>query len=69
MKNSSLRRLGAPVYATSFLAEFAGDGPWAHVDIAGPGYLTWSRGDHLSQVGGTGFGVRLIAELAERIAS
>ena len=69
MKNSSLRRLGAPVYATSFLAEFAGKGPWAHVDIAGPGYLTWSRGDYLCQVGGTGFGVRLIASLAERIAT
>ncbi|HEU0303075.1 MAG TPA: leucyl aminopeptidase [Gaiellaceae bacterium] len=69
MKNSSLRRLGAPVYATSFLAEFAGEGPWAHVDIAGPGFLTWSRGDYLSQVGGTGFGVRLIATLAQRMAA
>jgi leucyl aminopeptidase len=68
MKNSSLRRLGAPVYATSFLQEFAGEGPWAHVDIAGPSYLTWSRGDYLSQVGGTGFGVRLVVELAERLA-
>jgi leucyl aminopeptidase len=67
MKNSSLRRLGAPVYATSFLEEFAGEGPWAHVDIAGPAYLTWPRGDYLSQVGGTGFGVRLIVELAGRL--
>ena len=69
MKNSDLRRLGAPIYATSFLAEFAGDGPWAHIDMAGPGLLTWSRGDYLSQVGGTGWGVRLIASLAERLAS
>jgi leucyl aminopeptidase len=69
LKNSSLRRLGAPVYATSFLAEFAGDGPWAHVDMAGPGLLTWSRGDYLSQVGGTGWGVRLIATLGERLAA
>jgi leucyl aminopeptidase len=67
MKNSSLRRLGAPVYATSFLAEFAGEGPWAHIDMAGPGLLTWSRGDYLSQAGGTGWGVRLIASLAERL--
>ncbi len=69
MKNSDLRRLGAPIYATSFLAEFAGDGPWAHIDMAGPGLLTWSRGDYLSQVGGTGWGVRLIASLAERLTS
>ena len=69
MKNSSLRRLGAPVYATSFLAEFAGEGPWAHIDMAGPGLLTWSRGDYLSQIGGTGWGVRLIASLAERLAA
>ena len=68
MKNASLRRLGGPVYATSFLAEFAGDGPWAHIDMAGPGYLNWSRGDYLSQIGGTGFGVRLLAEVAERLA-
>jgi leucyl aminopeptidase len=67
MKNSSLRGTGGPIYATSFLQEFAGDGPWAHVDMAGPGLLTWSRGDYLSQVGGTGWGVRLIVELAESL--
>ena len=69
MKNSSLRPVGSPIYATSFLEEFAGDGPWAHIDMAGTGLLTWSRGDYLSQVGGTGWGVRLIVALAERFAS
>ncbi|MET0939347.1 MAG: leucyl aminopeptidase, partial [Gaiellaceae bacterium] len=69
MKNSSLRGVGGPIYATSFLEEFAGEGPWAHIDMAGTGLLTWSRGDYLSQVGGTGWGVRLIAALAERLAS
>lgn len=67
MKNSSLRGVGGPIYATSFLAEFAGEGPWAHIDMAGTGLLTWSRGDYLSQVGGTGWGVRLITALAERL--
>ena len=67
LKNSSLRGVGGPIYATSFLAEFAGDGPWAHIDMAGPGLLSWSRGDYLSQVGGTGWGVRLIVELAEQL--
>ena len=67
LKNSSLRGVGGPIYATSFLQEFSGEGPWAHVDMAGPGLLTWSRGDYLSQVGGTGWGVRLIVELAARL--
>jgi leucyl aminopeptidase len=69
MKNSSLRGVGGPIYATSFLEEFAGEGPWAHIDMAGTGLLTWSRGDYLSQVGGTGWGVRLIAALADRLSA
>lgn len=69
LKNSSSRPLGTPIYAACFLEEFAGPGPWAHVDMAGPAYLSWPRGDYLSQVGGTGYGVRLIVELATRLAS
>ena len=68
LKNSSIRRQGIPVYAATFLQEFAGDGPWAHCDIAGPAFLRWPRGDYLVQQGGTGWGVRLIAELATRLA-
>ena len=45
-----------------------GDGPWAHVDMAGPGFLERSRGDYLHQPGGTGYGVRLIAELGRMLA-
>ena len=58
----------SPALAAAFLEEFAGDGPWAHVDMAGPAFLARSRGDYLTQRGGTGYGVRLIAELAERLA-
>jgi leucyl aminopeptidase len=68
MKNSSDLRQGAPALAAEFLHEFSGDGPWAHLDMAGPGFLERSRGDYLTQRGGTGFGVRLIAELATRLA-
>jgi leucyl aminopeptidase len=68
MKNSSLRKQGIPVYAAEFLAEFAGRGPWAHIDIAGTAFLTWPRGDYLSQTGGTGYGVRLCVELARGLA-
>jgi leucyl aminopeptidase len=69
MKNGSTLRQGSPVLAAKFLEEFAGDGPWAHVDMAGPGFLERSRGDDLRVPGGTGYGVRLIAHLAELLAS
>jgi leucyl aminopeptidase len=69
MKNSSDLREGSPVLAAEFLREFTGDGPWAHLDIAGPAFLDRSRGDYLWQPGGTGYGVRLLAELATRLAA
>jgi leucyl aminopeptidase len=68
LKNSSDLRQASPVLAAEFLREFAGEGPWAHVDMAGPGFLERSRGDYLTQRGGTGYGVRLIVELAQRLA-
>jgi hypothetical protein len=37
--------------------------------MAGPGYLERSRGDFLTEKGGTGYGVRLIVELAERLSA
>jgi leucyl aminopeptidase len=69
IKNSSDLREGSPVLAAEFLKEFAGEGPWAHLDIAGPAFLDRSRGDYLWQAGGTGYGVRLIAELASRLSA
>ncbi|HXH98382.1 MAG TPA: M17 family metallopeptidase, partial [Gaiellaceae bacterium] len=68
LKNGSTLRQAAPALAAEFLKEFAGDGPWAHVDMAGPGFLERSRGDYLRVPGGTGYGVRLIAELARGLA-
>jgi leucyl aminopeptidase len=69
LKNSSELRQASPVLAAEFLREFAGEGPWAHVDMAGPGFLERSRGDYLTQRGGTGYGVRLIVELARRLTT
>ena len=69
MKNSSDLREAGAVLAAEFLKEFAGEGPWAHLDIAGPAFLDRSRGDYLWQPGGSGYGVRLIAELASRLAA
>ncbi len=68
LKNQNVRGQASPAYAAEFLKEFAGDGPWAHIDMAGTGFFTWTRGDYLWQRGGTGYGVRLIAELARRLA-
>jgi leucyl aminopeptidase len=69
LKNSSELRQGSPVLAAEFLREFAGEGPWAHIDMAGPGFLERSRGDYFTQCGGTGYGVRLIVELAQRLST
>jgi leucyl aminopeptidase len=68
MKNGSTLREASPALAAEFLQEFAGDGPWAHVDMAGPGFIDRSRGDYLRVPGGTGYGVRLLAELASSFA-
>ncbi len=68
MKNGSTLREASPALAAEFLQEFAGEGPWAHVDMAGPGFIDRSRGDYLRVPGGTGYGVRLIAELATSLA-
>jgi leucyl aminopeptidase len=69
MKNGSELKEGSPVLAAEFLREFAGDGPWAHVDMAGPGYVRRKRPDYVLDEGGTGYGVRLIVELAARLAA
>ena len=65
LKNASELREGSPVLAAEFLREFAGDGPWAHFDIS-PAYLSRRRPDFALDEGGTGYGVRLIVDLADR---
>jgi leucyl aminopeptidase len=69
MKNASELRQAGAVLAAEFLREFSGDGPWGHIDMAGPGFLERSRGDYYTQRGGTGYGVRLIVELARRLSA
>jgi leucyl aminopeptidase len=69
LKNSSDLREAGPVLAAEFLHEFAGEGPWAHIDMAGPGFLARSRGDYLTQSGGTGYGVRLIVDLCRQLSN
>ena len=66
MKNSSDLGEGSAILAAELLREFAGDGPWAHFDIA-PAYIERRRPDYALDQGGTGYGVRLIVELAEEL--
>jgi leucyl aminopeptidase len=54
------REAGASAGAV-FLQRFAGDVPWAHLDIAG---VAWTKQDQpLAGKGATGFGVRLLDRL------
>jgi leucyl aminopeptidase len=58
------RRAGA-ITAAEFLHRFAGETPWAHLDIAG---TAWDLGRAYAEKGGSGFGVRLLVELASAVA-
>ncbi|TDE33370.1 leucyl aminopeptidase family protein [Actinomadura sp. 6K520] len=49
---------GGSITAALFLREFAGERPWAHLDIAGPGRAT--SDDAEITRGATGFGTRLL---------
>ncbi len=60
LKNTG-SRWGGAITAALFLQEFAGDGPWVHMDIAGPAFLDKIHGFHPK--GGTGFGVLSMLEL------
>jgi leucyl aminopeptidase len=51
-------RGGGAITAGLFLKEFAGDRPWAHLDIAGPAFL--EKDTPLAPKGGTGCAVRTI---------
>lgn len=53
-------RFGGAITAAALLKEFAGEGAWAHLDIAGVAWRDSDR-DYLRK-GGTGFGVRLLVE-------
>ena len=62
---ADMKNIGGPyggtITASVFLSEFAGDVPWAHLDIAGPMKVDGDEG-WLSK-GATGFGTRLLIDL------
>jgi leucyl aminopeptidase len=59
--NAGEARLAGSTTAAEFLKRFVGEVPWAHLDIAG---TAWDSGRAYASKGGTGFGVRLLVELA-----
>ena len=54
-------RKAQSIVAAEFLHRFVGDTPWAHLDIAG---VADDNGRAYTPKGGSGFGVRLLVELA-----
>jgi len=67
LRNTAGRPFGYAIVAATFLERFAGDLPWAHVDIYSNAYLDEDR-DYLGR-GATGAGVRMLVELATRLSA
>jgi leucyl aminopeptidase len=61
-------RWGGGLLAAAFLREFTGDLPWAHLDIAGPGFHSGSAYGHVTP-GGTGFTVTTLVDYARALSS
>jgi len=65
LSNLASKRKAGTITAAAFLREFVGDTPWAHVDIAG---TAWDVGRPYTGDDASGFGVRLLVELARTLA-
>ena len=68
LRNTAGRSFGFPIVAATFLQQFTGEGPWAHVDMLGTALLDEDRGDAFGR-GATGYGVRMLVELAGRLSA
>ncbi len=61
LSNLASKREAGTITAASFLEEFVGDTPWAHLDIAG---TAWDVGREYTGKDASGYGVRLLVALA-----
>jgi leucyl aminopeptidase len=61
--NSTTKREATALTAAEFLHNFAGEVPWAHLDIAGTAYDV--RRPYFADKGATGFGVRLLVDTVQ----
>ena len=66
LTNASSKRKAGTIYAGSFLEEFVEGKPWVHLDIAG---TAWDVGREYVGKGPTGYGVRLLVDLARSLAA
>ncbi|HEX5983553.1 MAG TPA: leucyl aminopeptidase [Solirubrobacterales bacterium] len=66
LSNLASKRKAGTISAASFLEEFVGQTPWAHIDIAG---TAWDVGREYVGNDASGFGVRLLVELARHLAA
>jgi leucyl aminopeptidase len=65
LSNLASQRKAGTITAASFLEEFVGETPWAHIDIAG---TAWDVGREYTGKEASGFGVRLLVELARELS-
>jgi len=65
IRNVSHNRWGGAISAALFLSEFVSETRWAHIDIAGPAY--GKKNNSYTPSGASGFGVRLLCNLLQRI--
>ncbi len=66
LSNLASKREAGSITAACFLEEFVDGTPWAHVDIAG---TAWNVGRAYTGKEASGYGVRLLVDLARRSAS
>jgi leucyl aminopeptidase len=66
LDNAPEARKAGTIVGGTFLSNFVGDTPWAHLDIAGS---AWELGRAYVGKGASGYGVRLLVELARSLAA
>jgi leucyl aminopeptidase len=65
LDNAPEGRKAGTIVGGAFLSNFVGETPWAHLDIAGS---AWDLGRAYAPKGASGYGVRLLVELARSYA-
>jgi leucyl aminopeptidase len=65
LDNAPEGRKAGTIIGGTFLSNFVGDVPWVHLDIAGS---AWDLGRTYAEKGASGYGVRLLVELARSYA-
>jgi leucyl aminopeptidase len=66
LTNAAEQRVAMSSYAAEFLRQFVDDHPWVHIDIAG---TAWGMSRNYVGKGASGFGTRMLIELARRAAA